>query len=136
MAPENLVYALTQVVHNFGAVAVVGGAISVLWPTSPLESARTFAWLILLAWAAQIVSGVTFGLTSYHYYGETPDLSHVAMAALLIKIAAAFSGALLSAIFLFRGRNWQPNGVRHTFQGLAVLGAVALTAAAFLRWFS
>lgn len=136
MSPENLVYALTQVVHNFGAVAVVGGAVSALWPASRLESARAFAWLILLAWTAQIISGVAFGLTSYHYYGETPDLSSVAMVALLIKIAAAFSGALLAAVFLLRGRNWRPDGVRHAFQGLAVLGAVALTAAAFLRWFS
>ncbi len=136
MAPENLAYALTQVVHNFGAVAVLGGAVSALWPAPRLEFARTFAWLILFAWSAQLLSGGAFGLTSYYFYGETPDLSSVAMAALLIKIAAAFSGALLSAFFLLRGLNWRPAGVQRTFQGLAVLGAVALTAAAFLRWFS
>lgn len=136
MSPENLAYALTQVVHNFGAVGVLGGAVCALWPTPRLEFARTFAWLILVAWTAQIASGGAFGLISYHYYGETPDLSSVAMAALLIKIAAAFSGALLAAVYLLRGRYWHHAGVRRTFQGLAMLGAVALTAAAFLRWFS
>lgn len=136
MSPENLAYALTQVVHNFGAVAVLGGAVFALWPTPRLESGRPFAWLILAAWTAQLLSGGAFGLISYHYYGETPDLSSVAMAALLVKIAAACSGVLLAAFFLLRGRRWPPDGVRRTFQGLAVLGAVALTAAAFLRWFS
>lgn len=136
MSPENLAYALTQVVHNFGAVAVLGGAVFALWPVPRLEFGRTFAGLILVAWIAQLLSGGTFGLVSYHYYGETPDLSSVAMTALVIKIVAAFSGVLLSALFLLRGRQWRPDGVKRTFQGLATLGAVALTAAAFLRWFS
>lgn len=136
MSPENLAYALTQVVHNFGAVAVLGGAAFALWPAPRLEFGRTFAWLILAAWTAQLVSGGVFGLISYHYYGETPDLSSVAMTALIVKIAAALSGVLLSAFFLLRGRQWRSDGVKRSFQGLAVLGAVALTAAAFLRWFS
>lgn len=136
MSPENLAYALTQVVHNFGAVAVLGGAVFALWPIPRLEFGRAFAGLILVAWVAQLVSGGVFGLVSYHYYGETPDLSSVAMTALIVKIVAACSGVLLSAFFLLRGRQWRPHGVKHTFQGLAVLGAVALTAAAFLRWFS
>ena len=136
MSPENLAYALTQVVHNFGAVAVLGGAVFALWPTPRLEFGRTFAWLVLAAWTAQLISGGVFGLVSYHYYGETPDLSSVAMTALVVKIVAAFSGVLLSAFFLLRGRQWRPDGVKHTFQGLATLGVVALTAAAFLRWFS
>ncbi|MBN8766727.1 MAG: hypothetical protein J0I76_10405 [Thiobacillus sp.] len=136
MSPENLAYALTQVVHNFGAVAVLGGAVFTLWPTPRLEFGRTFGWLILVAWAAQLASGGVFGLVSYHYYGETPDLSSVAMTALVVKIVAAFSGVLLCALFLLRGRSWQPEGVKRSFQGLTVLGVVALTAAAFLRWFS
>jgi hypothetical protein len=136
VSPENLAYALTQVVHNFGAVAVLGGAVFALWPASRPEFGRAFAWLILAAWTAQLVSGVVFGLVSYHYYGETPDLSSVAMTALIVKIAAACSGVLLSVFLLLRGRQWRPDGVKHAFQGLAILGAVALTAAAFLRWFS
>jgi hypothetical protein len=136
VAPENIAYALTQVVHNFGAVGVLGGAVFALWPAPRLEFGRTFAWLILLAWMAQLISGGAFGLTSYHYYGETPDLSSVATGALVVKVAAAALGVLLSATFLLRGRHWHRHQAKRTFQGLAVLGTVALTAAAFLRWFS
>lgn len=136
MWSENLAYALTQVVHNFGATAVLGGAVFVLWPASRLEHARTFAWLILSAWGAQIISGGLFGVTSLYYYGETPDLSNVAMAALAVKVAAATTGFLLAAFYLLRGREWDRVCVKRTFQSLAVLGATALTAAAFLRWFS
>lgn len=136
MSPENLAYALTQVMHNFGAVAVLGGAVFALWPVPRLESGRIFAGLILAAWTAQLLSGGVFGLVSYHYYGETPDLSSVAMTALVIKIVAALLGVLLSGRFLLRGRQWHPDRVKRTFQGLVALGVVALTAAAFLRWFS
>jgi hypothetical protein len=133
---ENLAYALTQVVHNFGAAAVLGGAVFALWPASGLENGRSFAWLILVAWGAQIASGGLFGLTSLYYYGETPDLSRIAMAALTVKVAAAVAGFLLAAFYLLRGRKWDRVRVKRTFQGLVALGAIALTAAAFLRWFS
>ncbi len=136
MWPENLAYALTQVVHNFGAAAVLGGAVFALWPIFRLENVRTFAWLILAAWGAQIASGGLFGLTSLYYYGETPDLSSVALAALAVKVAAAITGFLLAAFFLMRGKTWTRTGVRLGFQSLAALAAIALTAAAFLRWFS
>lgn len=136
MGAENLAYALTQVVHNFGAAAVLGGAVFALWPASRLENGRSFAWLILVAWGAQIASGGLFGLTSLYYYGETPDLSSIAMAALTVKVAAAVAGFLLAAFYLLRGREWDRVRVKRTFQGLVALGAIALTAAAFLRWFS
>lgn len=136
MGGENLAYALTQVVHNFGAAAVLGGAVFALWPASRLENGRSFAWAILIAWGAQIASGGLFGLTSLYYYGETPDLSRIAMAALTVKVAAAAAGFLLAAFYLLRGRKWGRVRVKRTFQGLVALGAIALTAAAFLRWFS
>ena len=136
MGSENLAYALTQVVHNFGAAAVLGGAVFMLWPAFRLEYGRLFAWLILVAWGAQIASGGLFGLTSHYYYGETPELSRIAMAALAIKVAAAITGFFLAAVYLYRGREWNRLSVKRTFQSLAALGATALTAAAFLRWFS
>lgn len=136
MGGENLAYALTQVVHNFGAAAVFGGAVFALWPAFRLENGRSFAWLILVAWGAQIASGGLFGLTSLYYYGETPDLSSIAMAALTVKVAAAAAGFLLAAVYLIRGQEWDRVRVKRTFLGLAALGAIALTAAAFLRWFS
>lgn len=136
MGPENLAYALIQVAHNFGAVAVLGGSVFALWPVPRLEHGRIFAWLILVAWGTQIASGVMFGATSLYYYGETPDLSSVAKTALIVKVVAAFTGLLLATLFLLRGRAWRPAGVTRAFRSLAALGAVALTAAAFLRWFS
>lgn len=136
MLPENLAYALTQVIHNFGAAAVVGGAVFILWPVSRLEYGRHFAWLILLAWGAQIASGALFGAVSLYYYGELPDLSVIAMTALGVKVLAAVAGFLLAALYLVRGREWDRAGVKRTFGFLLVLGVTALTAAAFLRWFS
>jgi hypothetical protein len=136
MGPENLAYALVQVVHNFGAAAVLGGALFALWPTSRLEYGRRFAWLILFAWGAQIASGALFGVTSLYYYGETPDLSRIARIALAVKVAAAVSGFALAAAYLMRGGRWTRAGVTRVFAGLVALAAVALTAAAFLRWFS
>ena len=136
MWDENLAYALSQVVHNFGAVGVVGGALFALWPVPRLEYGRAFARLILVAWGAQIASGGLLGVTSRHYYGETPDLSSIALAALAVKVAAAAAGFVLAAVYLLRGREWGRASVKRTFNSLAWLGVVALTAAAFLRWFS
>lgn len=136
MWSENLAYAVTQVVHNFGAVAVVGGAGFALWPTRKPEHIRKLAWLILFAWGAQIASGTLFGAISLHYYGQTPDLSGIALAALGIKVTAAATGFVLSAFYLYRGTGWSPAGERYTFRLLSMLGAIALTAAAFLRWFA
>lgn len=136
MAAEDLAYALTQVVHNFGAAAVLGGAFFALWPTFRADHARSLGWLIVFAWAAQIVSGSMFGAVSLYYYGETPDLSPVAMAALTIKVTSAVMGVSLSAYYLYRGRHWQAAASRRMFTALAALGAIALTAAAVLRWFA
>lgn len=136
MWSENLAYALTQVVHNFGAAAVLGGPVAALWPAFRPENPRPYAWLILVGWGAQVASGGLFGLTSLVYYGETPDLSSVAIAALAVKVAAAITGILLAAGYLMRGGEWRYLSTRRTFQSLAALAAIALTAAAFLRWFS
>jgi hypothetical protein len=136
MQPENLAYALAQVVHNFGAATLVGGSVFWLWPLPRQEYARSFAWILLFAWGAQIASGILFGLTSLYYYGETPDLSAVAMAALVIKVCSAAAGLLLIAWYLARGKDWGWGQVKRLFQGQAALAVLALTAAAFLRWFS
>ena len=136
MQPENLAYALTQVVHNFGAAALIGSTVFWLWPKPRQDHARTFAWIILIAWSAQIASGIAFGLTSLHYYGETPDLSAIATAALIIKASSATTGFLLGAWHLVRGWDWGLLGTKRAFQAQAAFAVLALTAAAFLRWFS
>lgn len=136
MSLENLAYAVVQVGHNFGAAAVVGGAIFALWPTLQAAHARALTWLILSGWTAQVATGVLFGAVSLRYYGQTPDLSAVAMTALAVKVSSAVAGLLLAAWYLSRGAQWTPPRVRANFRILAALGATALTAAAFLRWFS
>ena len=133
---QNLGYALTQVVHNFGATAVVGGAITSLWLAPRPELDRSLAWLVCLGWAAQIASGAAFGAISFYYYGKFPDIAGVAIAALAIKVACAASGFSLTAIYLLRAARWTAAARRRIWHMLAGLSATALTAAAFLRWFS
>lgn len=136
MSLENLVYALVQIAHNFGAVAVLGAAVVPLWPVPRLSDARAWAGVILAGWATQVASGALFGAVSLYYYGELPDLSPAATAALAVKVLAAGAGLLLSGGFLCRAENWDDARVARRFRLLAALGATALTAAAFLRWFS
>ena len=137
MELQNLSYAAIQVVHNFGAVAVVGSAACALWLGPPRSGMRPpLSWLMLAGWAAQAVSGGAFGAVSWLYYGRFPDIHGVAVAALLIKMACAAAGVVLAAAYIYRGWGWSQRAQRATWRALATLAATALTAAAVLRWFS
>ncbi|MFN2309020.1 MAG: hypothetical protein ABR553_04700 [Gammaproteobacteria bacterium] len=137
MALEDLAYALVQVVHNFGAAAVVGVAFMGRWPLRHHPGRRRqLAWLILLAWTAQGISGAGFGAVSYLYYAQLPDIAGVAVAALILKMASTVFGILLAGSYLWRGNSWSPLRQNRLWSGLMLLGALALTAAAFLRWYS
>lgn len=133
---QNLGYALTQVAHNFGAAAVVGGAVASLWLAPRQELDRSIAWLVCLGWAAQIASGSAFGAISFYYYGKFPDIGGLAIAALAIKVTCAISGFSLAAFYLLHAASWTATLRRRVWLMLAGLSATALTAAAFLRWFS
>jgi hypothetical protein len=133
---QNLGYAVTQVVHNFGASAVVGGAVAALWLMPRPEFERAIAWLVLSGWVAQIASGGAFGAISFYYYGRFPDLSAVATFALAIKVACAASGFALASAYLLRAASRPDSWRRCIWLLLTAVGATALTAAAFLRWFS
>lgn len=133
---QNLAYALTQVVHNFGAVAVVAGAIYGRAFQNAESSRHRFAWLILIAWSAQAVSGAGFGAISYAYYGQFPDIHGIAVAALIIKMACAFLGFVLAAAMLRAQTHRSDTHQAAVWSVQLALGVVALTAAAFLRWFS
>ncbi|RPH65734.1 MAG: hypothetical protein EHM83_05680 [Burkholderiales bacterium] len=137
MNAENLAYTAVQVVHNFGAAAVVGGAVFARWPTAqdPVVQ-RWLAWLVLAGWVAQAASGSLFGAVSVHYYGQFPDIHGIAVAALGIKIAAAVVGVAVAAAFLRLSARWGDTARRRAWAALTGAGVVALTAAAFLRWFS
>jgi hypothetical protein len=63
---ENFIYTLVQLVHNFGAVAVVGSPAAPLCLSREDQFARhELAWLMVLGWLAQGASGIGFALTRY-----------------------------------------------------------------------
>lgn len=137
IAMENLSYAVVQVVHNFGAVAVVGGAAFALYlETATTTLHRKLAWLVGFGWAAQAISGMSFAVVSYHYYDKLPDIHGIAMAALLIKMFCAIFGVSIVIIYLRYSANFAIERRHLAWRLLAALGITALTAAAFLRWFS
>ena len=131
---QNLAYSVVQVLHNFGAVAAVGGSLAATKIKST-DARKKLAWLALSGWGTQGASGAAFGAVSYYYYGRFPDISGIAVAALLIKMACVATGFLLLAAYLYWSANWterKRNGAWHASSTLAV---TALSAAAFLRWF-
>ena len=134
---QNLAYALTQVIHNAGAVAVVGGAIYARTRTGDtLRARRQGAWLVLIGWGLQAGSGAGFGIISYAYYSQFPDIHGIALAALYLKMACAAAGGVVAVIMLRRGAQGSAVDQIGLWSVQVLLGVVALTAAAFLRWFS
>ncbi|SFW14056.1 hypothetical protein [Nitrosovibrio sp. Nv17] len=133
---ENLSYALVQVVHNFGAAAVTGGAVWGLHPALGPAFQRRLVWVIGLSWGAQALSGAGFGTVSYYYYGQFPELSGVAFAALLTKILCAMGGVVVSVAYLRRADGWSEARRHAAWKLLTGLGTTALAAAAFLRWYA
>lgn len=132
---QNLAYAVVQVLHNFGAVATVGGSLA----AARLEDAgvrKKLAWLVLIGWGTQAVSGASFGLVSFLYYHKFPDIAGVAFAALVIKILCAALGFMLAAAYLLRSADWPEKNRGRVWSSSVMLAVIALSAAAFLRWFS
>ncbi|MFZ1548423.1 MAG: hypothetical protein WAT12_15245 [Candidatus Nitrotoga sp.] len=133
---ENLSYAVVQVVHNFGAVAVVGGAAFALYSGVTAALHHKLAWLVGLGWAAQAISGMGFAAVSYHYYDKLPDIHGIAMAALLIKMLCVVFGVGIVIVYLHYSATFTIKRRHLAWLLLVALGLTALTAAAFLRWFS
>lgn len=137
MDAQNLSYALIQVIHNLGAVAVVGAAVFGRWPLPPAPAVRrALAWLILAGWLLQGLSGAGLGAVSLAYYGELPDIHGIARAALQLKMGCAAAGFLLAMAYLRHEGKWPEERRRSAWAGLIALGITALTSAAFLRWFA
>jgi len=132
---QNLSYSTIQVVHNFGAVATVGGSLVAL---SLREKAtrRRLAYLVLGGWLTQAASGAAFGLVSYYYYHQFPDISGIAIYALGTKMICASVGTLLCAIYLWRCAGWSQIARTRAWLSSSVLAITAISAAAFLRWFA
>ena len=138
MDAQNLGYALTQVVHNLGAVSVTGGAAAArgLKFAEPQAAQRSLAGLVLGGWVAQGASGACFGAISYAGYGRFPDIHGIAIGALVLKMACAAAGLSVAALYLGRETSWSAPRRQRAWTTQLALALTALTAAAFLRWFS
>ncbi len=134
-AAQNLSYSVIQVVHNLGAVATVGGSLAA---TRLRDNAvrRRLAYLVLGSWVTQAASGATFGMVSYYYYHQLPDISGTAIYALGIKMVCATLGILLLATYLWQSPRWTAWGKSNAWTTSSVLAVTAISAAAFLRWFA
>jgi hypothetical protein len=132
----DFIYTCVQLVHNFGAVTVVGSPAMALWLGQEQKAIQhRLAWLLVLGWIAQGVSGAGFGITSFYLKGHIPEVSGMALVALLVKIACALTGFVLAVVYLLAGSGWSTRSqllLNRVMLGLAV---IALSSAAFLRWY-
>ena len=132
----NLVYTCVQILHNFGAVAVVGSPAVAWWfaRENPAVQCR-LAWLLVIGWAAQGASGAGFGMTSYFLKGQLPEISGVALIALAAKMVCVTCGFAVGILYLKSASRWSVATRLKMWQSMLALAGTALTAAAFLRWF-
>ena len=134
-ATQNLAYAIVQAMHNFGAVAIVGGSIAAM-AFRDEGIRRKLAWLALVGWGTQAASGAAFGAVSYYFYHQFPDIAGIAVVALAIKMVCVAIGFLLLATYIFRSAEWTVAQMNVAWIVSSALAVTALSAAAFLRWFS
>jgi hypothetical protein len=141
---QNFIYALIQVIHNFGAATVVGTAASALWllrgdtglVRGDAAVQHRLAFLAATAWAVQAASGASFGATTYLFEGHLPDIHGIAVDALLVKIFCAIAGFILAVAYVRSDSGWAKDRQILAWRVLLAIGVVALGSAAFLRWFS
>jgi hypothetical protein len=134
---QNFIYALIQVIHNFGAVTVVATGATALWLVAG-NAAVKHRLILLLAWAwgIQLASGMLFGMTTFWFESHLPDIHGIAVDALLIKIFCALAGFILAISYVKLQAGWTTGKQRLAWRTSFALGLVALSSAAFLRWFS
>src|SRR3989454_10378825 len=130
----NLVYTGVQILHNFGAVAVVGSPPMAWWfARDNLAAQGRLAWLLVIGWGAQGGSGAGFGMTSYFLKGQLPEISGVALIALVAKIACVTSGFAVGVLYLNMASRWSLATRLKAWQGMLALPGTARTAACPLR---
>jgi hypothetical protein len=134
-ASQNLAYATAQIVHNFGAVAVVGGSLAAL-RFKDADTRKFLAKVVLAGWTVQALSGASLGGISLYFYHQLPDIAGIALAALLVKMGCAAVGLLLMTAYLMQSRVWTEDGINRFWQFASGLAMLAISAAAFLRWFA
>src|SRR3989442_4076719 len=133
----SLVYTVVQILHNFGAVAVVGSPAVAWWfaRDNPAAQCR-LAWLLVIGWAAQGASGAGFGMTSYFLKGQLPEISGVALIALVAKIACVTCGFAVGILYLNMASRWSVGTRLKVWQGLlALAGSTPPLAPLLARFF-
>lgn len=134
---QNFIYALIQVIHNFGAATVVGTAASALWLVRGNAAVQhRLALFAAAAWAVQAASGALFGITTFYFESHLPDIHGIAVDALMVKIFCAVAGFVLAATYVKSDSGWAKDKQLLVWRVLLATGIVALCSAAFLRWFS
>jgi hypothetical protein len=133
---NELIYACVQAVHNLGAVAVVASpALALGRPGRGQAFERRLAWTLLLAWGLQAASGAGFAATSYGLKGALPEVTGVALAALVVKLAATVAGFALAVGLLGLRRLASPRPRAIAWAVCLGVAVAALLAAAPLRWY-
>jgi hypothetical protein len=133
VATDSLLYALIQALHNLGAALLLGAPVFWLALAPRAERARPLLGLLAALWVLQGLTGAGFGIASWLLYGRLADLHPIALGALGIKIACVVAGLILSVFPLSRTAVAVD---RAAWLGLAASAALALCAAAVLRWSS
>ncbi len=134
---QNFVYALIQILHNFGAVAIVGiPAVALFLMRDDMAGRHRLAIFAISAWAIQAISGALFGLSTFYFEHHLPDIHGIAVDALIIKMICAVSGIILAVMYVRRDAQLHKASAIFVWCTLLALGVVALCSAAFLRWFS
>src|SRR2546428_2787020 len=131
----SLVYTGVQILHNFGAVAVVGSPAVAWWfaRDNPAAQCR-LAWLLVIGWAAQGASGAGFGMTSYFLKGQLPEISGVALIALVAKIACVTCGFAVGILYLNMASRWSVGTRLKVWQGMLALAGTEPTTGALFCW--
>lgn len=132
---ENILYTCVQILHNFGAVVVVGSPAAGWWLERKNLMASRLALFALLGWFIQGATGIGFALTSYSLKGAVPEVTGVALAALLVKIFGTVIGFTLAVLVRRKGSQWRLRSRILAWQTMLTASVAALVAAAFLRWY-
>ncbi len=132
---QNLSYSIVQVGHNLGAVLTVSGPIVAI-RFNDFSIQKKIAVITLAGWGIQAVSGALFGATSFYFYHHFPDISGIALNALIIKIACTITSLILLIIYLVKSESWSTRRKFSTWIITSISSIIAMSAAAFLRWFS
>lgn len=133
---ENLTYSVIQAFHNVGAIGVVAAptVIYLLLGNSDAIVKTNYIAIALASWLIQVLSGIGFGVTSFSFYGQIPDIDGVALVALVVKVICAMLSMGLY-LYLLLPKSQGLRAHKSVWRILVVASVLPLVSAAFLRWY-